>query len=613
MNHRKLQINLIFYQEIATDGEAALAMTCVFCGASQTFKQQFAVQPTQAGALFERGCLIAKTRRGTVSFNDLREKTVELSWTLCYDKKDKIRQKGRKTVKYCPKCHAPMEGGTSFCTNCGAPVPTKKFPVGIFVSVVAVVLVLALAVSWSFGLFGNDPIFQLASQSDDDDRPSGRYDEYDGEDTNKDEDKDEDNEDGDKNIFPVYPGGAAGSDDPGESVEPEGGSVYYLNFRPELDTVLQRLAETYTGKTGIEVKVVSASYGSYADALVSSFDDVTVYNIGDAEDLADWGSYALDLTDSAIAKELITDDFNLYNEAGELKAIGNYYESYGIIVNTKLLAEAGYSLDDITNYETLKSVCEDIHARAAELGFDAFTTSGLAMSSAWRFSGHLASLPLHYEGVKSQVAAITGEHMDLFKNVWDLYINNAAADPASLTAESDAAAEFKAGEAVFYQNGTWEYSGLIEAGMTDDQLAMIPIYCGAEGEENIALCSGTENHWAISSKASAADQQASIDFLVWLVTDPDASAAYVSENACGGAPFKDCLGSPNKFVADGNAMLAADKTSISWAFIYTPNVDAWRATVVTALAGYSAGTADWSEVVNAFVEGWAYEYAVANG
>ena len=41
LNHRKLQINLTFYQEIATGGEAALAMTCIFCGASQTFKQQF--------------------------------------------------------------------------------------------------------------------------------------------------------------------------------------------------------------------------------------------------------------------------------------------------------------------------------------------------------------------------------------------------------------------------------------------------------------------------------------------------------------------------------------------------------------------------------------------
>ena len=215
--------------------------------------------------------------------------------------------------------------------------------------------------------------------------------------------------------------------------------------------------------------------------------------------------------------------------------------------------------------------------------------------------------------MNSSVAEITGECLDLFKNVWDLYITDSSADPTSLSTSTgdESTAMFKEGKAVFYQNGTWEYSGLIEAGMTDDQLAMIPIYCGAEGEENAALCSGTENCWAINAKASAEDIQASIDFLVWLVTDPDASAVYVQQ--LGAVPFKNCPASTNKFVNDGNAMLAEGKTSISWAFNYTPNVDAWRATVVTALAAYSAGTAEWSEVVTAFVDGWAYEYSVVNG
>ena len=391
----------------------------------------------------------------------------------------------------------------------------------------------------------------------------------------------------------------------------EKGKVYYLNFKPEFDTALQGLAKKYTEKTGIEVKIVTAASGSYSDTLNANIGDVTIFNIGNAAGLEDWDDYALDLTDSAIAKELTTNDFNLYNADGELKAIGNCYESFGIIVNTKLLKDAGHSLDEIKDFASLKAVVEDIHGRAADLGFDAFTTSGLESGSSWRFSGHLATLPLHYEGITSAVPTIKGDKLDLFKNVWDLYINNAAADPTTLSVASDAAAEFKAGKAVFYQNGTWEYAGLKEAGMTDDQLAMIPIYCGAEGEQNAALCSGTENCWAINAKASKADQQASIDFLVWLVSDKEASAVYV-ENL-GAVPFKNCPASTNKFVADGNAMLAAGKKSISWAFNYTPNVDSWRATVVTALTAYSAGTGEWSAVEEAFVKGWEIEYKAVNG
>ena len=393
------------------------------------------------------------------------------------------------------------------------------------------------------------------------------------------------------------------------------GSVYYLNFKPEFDTALQQLAKDYTAKTGVEVKVVTAASGTYSDSLTAEMgkeNPPTIFNIGNLAGLADWDEYALDLTDSAIAKELTTNDFNLYNEDGALKAIGNCYESFGIIVNVKLLKDAGYELAAIKDFASLKAAVEDIHARAAELGFDAFTSSGLAPSSSWRFSGHLATVPLHYEGITGQVATITGEKLDLFKNVWDLYINNSATPAADLTNEAlDAAAEFKAGKAVFYQNGTWEYAGLIEAGLKDEDIAMIPIYSGSENDGEEALCSGTENCWAINAKVSEADQKASIDFLVWLVTDADASATYVKE--LGAVPFKGCPASTNKFVADGNALLAAGKKTISWAFNYTPNVDAWRATVVTALAAYSAGTAEWSEVVTAVVDGWAYEYGVVNG
>ena len=39
------------------------------------------------------------------------------------------------------------------------------------------------------------------------------------------------------------------------------GSVYYLNFKPEFDQALQGLAASYTEKTGVPVKVVTAASG----------------------------------------------------------------------------------------------------------------------------------------------------------------------------------------------------------------------------------------------------------------------------------------------------------------------------------------------------------------
>ena len=402
----------------------------------------------------------------------------------------------------------------------------------------------------------------------------------------------------------------------------DAGSVYYLNFKPEADAALQELAALYTETTGVPVKVVTAASGTYSDTLTAEMaktEAPTIFNIGNMSGLKDWDEYALDLTDTAVAGELTTDAFNLYNDAGELKAIGHCYESFGIIVNTALLEKAGYTLDDITNFDTLKAVADDIHARSAELGFDAFSASGLDSSSSWRFSGHLVNMPLYYEfrddGVTEQPATVTGAYLDNFRAIWDLYITDTATDAKTLSTSTadESKAQFTQGQAVFYQNGTWEYAGLLEAGMSSDDLAMIPIYCGVEGEEEAGLCSGTENCWAVNSKVSEANQKASLDFLYWLVTDETAAQKMV--DTLGALPFKAAPEPTNVFLADGIEMQDAGKYTIAWSFNYTPNVDAWRATVVTALTAYAADPTDanWEQVVTAFVDGWAIEYSTVNG
>ena len=45
--------------------------------------------------------------------------------------------------------------------------------------------------------------------------------------------------------------------------------VYYINFKPESDTILQELAKLYTKNTGVEVTVVSPSSGAYQEHICS--------------------------------------------------------------------------------------------------------------------------------------------------------------------------------------------------------------------------------------------------------------------------------------------------------------------------------------------------------
>ena len=400
------------------------------------------------------------------------------------------------------------------------------------------------------------------------------------------------------------------------------GSVYWLNFKPESDETLQELAKMYTEKTGVEVKVVTAASGTYNETLTAEMDKKdapTLFVVGNSAAVDSWGEYCYDLKGTDIANELNTDAYMLYDDAGKLCSIGYCYECYGIITNKALLAKAGYSMDDIKNFDGLKKVAEDITARKDELGFSAFTSAGMDGSSSWRFTGHLINLEYYYESVdnpdawKSCPAELTGKYMDNYRNIWDLMINNSTVAPSELANGGfDAQAEFANGEAVFYSQGNWEWGGLEGKGMKAEDLTMIPYYCGVDGEENAGLNCGTENYWAVNGKASEADIKATLDFMKWLVTDAEASAKAVS--TFGVMPYKNAAESSNPFLAIANQYAADGHYTMWWATNYQPNVDAYRATVVSAMNEYDADPTDtnWAKVVTAYIDGWATQYKAAN-
>ena len=413
------------------------------------------------------------------------------------------------------------------------------------------------------------------------------------------------------------PAADAATEAPAEEAPAAEGSVYYLNFKPESDEAWQALAKTYTEQTGVPVKIVTAASGTYQETLTAEMDKSeapTMFQVGNQGAVDTWGEYCYDLTNTDVWNEMTTHAFDMVGDDGFTYSIGYCYECFGIIVNKALLEQAGHSIDEITNFESLKAVADDIHARASELGFDAFSSAGLDSSSSWRFSGHLANMPLYYEfrddGVTSQPATITGAYLDNYKAIWDLYTTDSATTGADLLAATGDAseAEFGNGEAVFYQNGSWEYSNLVgNFGMDPANLQMIPIYCGVEGEEDAGLCSGTENCWAVNAEADEADIQATLDFMKWVVTSDEGTTLLAEQ--FGPCPFKSAKTPENVFFADANDLTAEGKYVVTWAFNYTPAVDDWRAAVVDALGQYTAGTGDWDAVVSAFVDGWATQYA----
>ena len=421
--------------------------------------------------------------------------------------------------------------------------------------------------------------------------------------------------------------GSSGSDSTDSSDGSSSGStgkVYYLNFKPEQADQWVELAQTYTDETGVQVDVQTAASGTYESQLKSEMakdEAPTLFQVNGPVGLATWKDYCYDLSDSDVYKDVSSDDYVL-KDGDQVLGIAYVIETYGLIYNKALLNDyfdadwsTVKSIDELNNFEALKTVAEEIQAHKDDLGVEgAFTSAGMDSSSDWRFKTHLANLPIYYEykdeGIDT-TDAIKGTYLDNYRQIWDLYINNATCAPTEISTKTadDATAEFVTEEAVFYQNGTWEYNNIADVG--DENLGILPIYIGVEGEENQGVCTGTENYWCVNSKASEDDIQATLDFMNWCVTSDEGVEAMCSDMGFV-IPFPANLESTNTLVNEANKYMEEGKTPVTWCFSTMPSEE-WKNGVGSALTAYAADQTDakWDAVVSAFVDGWAAEAAAA--
>lgn len=421
-------------------------------------------------------------------------------------------------------------------------------------------------------------------------------------------------------------GSTSGGDETAKG-DKSSGKVYYLNFKPEQADQWVELAKEYTDETGVQVDVQTAASGTYESQLKSEMakdEAPTLFQVNGPVGLATWKDYCYDLSGSDVYKDVESDDYVL-KDGDAVDGIAYVIETYGLIYNKALLNKyfelpdaSIKSIDELNNFQALKTAAEEIQAHKDDLGVEgAFTSAGMDSSSDWRFKTHLANLPIYFEyqdeGINT-TDAIKGTYLDNYRDMWDLYINNSTCDPKDLAAKTgdDARNEFLNKKAVFYQNGTWEYTQLIDGGLTDDDMTMLPVYFGVGDEANQGLCTGTENYWCVNKDADEADIQATLDFMDWCVTS-DEGTKCMADDMGFNIPFKKAQESKNLFIKEDKQMTEDGKTPVAWNFSTMPSEE-WKNGVGSALTAYAADQTDanWDAVVSAFVDGWASEYKLAN-
>ncbi|MBR1693040.1 MAG: ABC transporter substrate-binding protein [Lachnospiraceae bacterium] len=418
---------------------------------------------------------------------------------------------------------------------------------------------------------------------------------------------------------------ADASDDGAASAE--GGSVYYLNFKPEVDEVWQEIAAAYTEATGVDVKVVTAASGTYEQTLMSEIakeDAPTLFQINGPIGYKNWKDYTLDLSDTDLYSNLTDKSLAVTGEDGGVYGIPYTVECYGIIYNDAIMQQyfamdgaKATSIDEINNFDKLKEVVEDMQAKKDDLGIDGvFSNTSLLPGEDWRWQTHLANLPVYYELKDKNIDdtdAIEFTYSDNFKNIFDLYINNSTMAPTLLTAQdvTSSMAEFALGQSAMVQNGNWAWgqiSGVDGNVVKEEDCKFLPIYTGVSGEENQGLCIGTENFWSINKNADPADIAATKEFVNWLISSDEGKDDMVNKlgNTAPFSTFTEAERPSDPLAKSMFESMESGKTAVNWMFTIFPSQD-FKDDFGAALGEYCNGNYSWDDVKNVFVTRWAEE------
>ncbi len=417
---------------------------------------------------------------------------------------------------------------------------------------------------------------------------------------------------------------------------PDTVTVRYLNFKPEVAPVYERISQAYEQETGRKVIVETAANNTYEQTLTAKMatsDAPTVFHVNGPRGYANWERYCADLSDTKLYEHLSDNSLALTANNG-VYGIPHVVEGYGILYNSAV-TDRYFALEnrqtdfqsmaDITNFDRLKALVEDMQARKDELGIrGVFAATSLKPGEDWRWQTHLANIPLYYEfrnnGIDltgSDTDTVTFEYAKEFKNIFDLYLQNSTTDPKTLGTKivDESMTEFALGQCAMVQNGNWAWNQInnVEGNtVNEENLHYLPIYTGMEGEENQGLCIGTENFLCINAKASEAEQQAAADFLFWLYSS-DTGKRFVTDELSFIAPFDtfDEDEAPNDPLAKEimRYMEQENTYTIPWNFTLFPG-QTFKDDFGAALLQYAQGTKTWDQVKELFVTRWKEESAL---
>ena len=321
------------------------------------------------------------------------------------------------------------------------------------------------------------------------------------------------------------------SSDSGDSAESTGVSITILNSKTEIQTQFEEMAEEYEALTGVEVEVYNADTDTTVASQVATryaSNDPYTLTMVDAKDiysLAD--DYAYDLSNEDWASHTTLG----IEVNGKLAGFPVCVEARGLIYNADAIEAITGEEFDPTAYATL----DDFQALLDELVAGGMEAPVGILSEYWSLGAHY--FPMVYEEQEDPDAFVNSllageadlDTNDKFNSLMDtfdtLIAYNYAKGSASNADREETSMMLAEGDIAFMFGGNWDWSVINQYDYTEN-MGIMPVPENTSDDTNTKLVGGGSKYFFVDSSDATSDEQrqAALDFLNWLVSDPEGNA-----------------------------------------------------------------------------------------
>ena len=347
-------------------------------------------------------------------------------------------------------------------------------------------------------------------------------------------------------------------------------TITLLNGKAEVKSQMEELAEAYTKKTGVKVKIETPGSGVDIQATLKGYylaDKMPDIFVCEGSAFESWKGLCADLSDEKWVKDT---DAQYSDE--DKKVIGFPYatEAIGLIYNASILEKAGIDPKTLTTPAAYEQAFATLDAKKAELGLTSvvgYSTEpeNLSWSSGNHIFGNYLDAGLKRDDTKYIDLLNDGGKIDMERfSKFSSFIGllNRYSDPAILTSGTydDQVKNFAAGKYAFVTQGSW-IGSILTGDSKDDYAAagnfkvgMAP-YAFEDGIDTILT--SAPSWWAVNKEGNVSEAK---KFLEWCAGDE--GQQILVEKAGFVSPFKSCkYVASDPFASVVKDYIASEKTS----------------------------------------------------